>query len=91
MTKSIELLDDVRDLYNGLLDGLDPCLTSNEGEVLKKIDTKFNELESEIQTTDGNANLIKNFIGDLNDLLETDYIYDILLNKKEKWKEKLEE
>jgi hypothetical protein len=49
MTKSIEqLLDDLRGLYNRLLDGLDPCLTSNEEEVLKKIDAKFNELEEYI-------------------------------------------
>jgi hypothetical protein len=51
MTKSIELLDDIRDLYNGLLDGLDPCLTSDEEEVLRKIDTKFNELEIRMRRT----------------------------------------
>lgn len=34
---------------------------------------------------------IEEFVEDLNELLDTDQIYDILLNKKTKWQERLEE
>jgi hypothetical protein len=35
--------------------------------------------------------LIEEFVEDLDELLETEHIYDILLHKKKKWQKKLED